>query len=127
MLAPLHPRRKTLQGGLCQLLLENIEEVCQVGGNAEVRAHGGLVQFGGVDIDLSHPSVLGECLPVITGLSHIQTRPQHQHKISRLQAEVAGTGPDSARAAGEQRVVGRDQIMGPGGRQGDAVALHQRQ
>ncbi len=85
----------------------------------------GLLKFGGVDIDLDLEGIARERLPVVTGLPDVEARSEDQQKVGILHREVPGAVADGALASAKERVVGGDEVVGPGRGDGNAQPVNQ--
>src|ERR1700691_4297999 len=107
------------------LLQKFSQKLLEVAEDCQVRPHGGLMELGGVDIDLNLESVGRERLPVITGLADIEPRSENQENVGILHREVSGAVTDGALSPTKERVVGGNEVMGPGGGDGYAQPVKQ--
>ena len=98
------------------------EEDLGVAVDADVGLEGGFDQFGCVDVDLDAGGEAGERLPVVAGLADVETGAEDEQDVGVLHGEVAGALADGAGASAEELVVGGDEVVGPGGDDGDAEA-----
>ena len=92
--------------------------------DGHVRLDGGLVELGGVDIDLDLEGARRERLPVVAGLADVEARSEDQQNIGILHGEVSGAVADGALAPAKERVIGGDEVMGPGGGYGHAEPVN---
>ncbi len=93
--------------------------------DGQVRLDRGFVKLGGVDIDLNLEGARRERLPVIAGLANVETRSEDQQNVGILYREVSGAVADGALASAKERVIGCDEVMGPGGGYGYAQPVEE--